>query len=72
MLKLVPLAGMTLLGSPAIAEVDPFAAMDDMLSGGLPAAVSSPGNSTASGTSDMAAALQESKKRRTIDPRTHG
>lgn len=71
MLKLAPLAGMALLGSPALAEVqDPFAAMDDMLSSGLPAAL--PGNSTASGNSDMASALQESKKRRTIDPRTHG
>ena len=84
------LAGMTLLGSPAFAEVDPFAAMDDMLSSGLPTAASSPGSSPTSSqstkspnpdksappqtqnASDMAAALQESKKRGTIDPRTHG
>lgn len=84
------LAGLTLLGSPALAEVDPFAAMDDMLSSGLPTAASSPASSATSSqsttspnpdksappqtqnASDMAAALQESKKRRTIDPRTHG
>ena len=91
-LGLVPaLAGLTLLESPAYAEVDPFAAMDDMLSSGLPTAVSSPASSptssqsttipnpdksappqTQQNASDMAAALQESKKRRTIDPRTHG
>jgi hypothetical protein len=93
----------TMLGSPpmaaAAAEVDPFAAMDDLLSEagaptttGLPASFASPGkpatnnnnNNSQSGvdssktkaapskSSDMEAALQESKKRRTIDPRTHG
>lgn len=93
-LKLAPaLAGMTLLGSQALAEVDPFAAMDDMLSsGGLPEAPgsvasgsttqttttsanpdkSAPPQTTKSASNDMDAALQESKKRRTIDPRTHG
>jgi len=104
------LPGMVIiLGSPLVAasaEVDPFAAMDDLLSEagtststGLPSSFASPGspatnnnsnnnsnnsNSNQSGvdssktkaapskTSDMEAALQESRKRRTIDPRTHG
>ena len=106
---LVP--AVTLLASPVPviatdpADIDPFAAMHDILSSsgatttnGLPATLSSPDDPAAKtfeprGTagggsvrevpsssndprhilqSDMAAALQESKKRRTIDPRTHG
>jgi hypothetical protein len=103
---------MTVLATPALAaEVDPFAAMDELLSSdtstGLPQAFTSqrgggntspttttatttannnnPDKTTAAPTidsktntispiqtSDMAAALQESKQRRSIAPRTHG
>ena len=98
---------MTVLATPALAaEVDPFAAMDELLSSGtsgLPQAFNSqgggvngptttsstannnnPDKTTAAPTidsktntspilkSDMSAALQESKQRRAIAPRTHG
>ena len=93
LLRLVPMVGITMLVSPATAtaEIDPFAAMDDMLSSsgstGLPTSFSSAISPTANASdktsddsknpppanaSDMAAALQESKKRKSIDPRTHG
>jgi hypothetical protein len=97
----MPVVGMavTILAAPAAAEVDPFAAMDELLAGtsGMPQAFTSPdgGNSPTTANnpnkttpidskstspsntspilkSDMAAALQESKKRKAIDPRTHG
>ena len=88
-LKLVPtIVGLTTLTSPCVAaEVDPFAAMDDMLSSGA----AGPGNSSnissnssskpssdasnkapSNPSSDISAALKESKQRKNIAPRTHG
>ena len=87
--NILPAVGLMTLASPSFAsDVDPFAAMDDMLSSGTagPGMSKTNSNSDKSNTKpssdsnktpstqnpDMAAALKESKKRRTIDPRTHG